>query len=103
MISLFEAGNASLAREELPRIFPRELKVDLRRSDETAVYAFALQHHPSLEWLGLSFHYTLSANLPLLLHVISCRSTASLRELYVEYSGSVMVGNFVHVDVAEGE
>ena len=101
MISLFEAGNASLAREELPRIFPCRLGVVLRTSYETAAYAFALQHHPSLEWLGLSFFYTLSVNLQLLLDVISRHSTA--RELYVEYSGSVMVGNFVHVDVAKGE
>ena len=42
VISLFEAGNASLAREELPRIFPHQLEVHLCTSYETAVYGFAL-------------------------------------------------------------
>ena len=83
MISLFEAGNASLAREELPRIFPQQLKVDLRTSYETAVYAFALQHHPSLEGLALYFMPTTgSVNLQLLLDALSHHPTA--RELSVQ-------------------
>ena len=101
VISLFEAGNAHLAREELPRIFPHKLWVHLRTSYETAVYAFALQHHPSVERLCLSFHVRWSVNVQLILHVISHQSTA--RELYVEYPSSVRVGNIVHADAAEGE
>ena len=100
LISLFEAGNAHLAGEELPRIFPHQLLVRLRTSYETAAYAFALRHHPSLEWLFLSFQVTWSVNLQLLLDVISHHSTA--RKLYVEYSSSVMVGNVVRGD-AKGE
>ena len=81
VISLFEASNASLAREELPRIFPQELKVHLRTSYKTAVYAFALQHHPSLERLTL--RTTGSINLQLLLDALSHHPTA--RELSVGY------------------
>ena len=84
VISLFEAGNASLAREELPRIFPHQLEVHLRTSYETAVYAFALQHHPSLEKLYLMSRQTTgSVNLQLLLDALSHHSTA--RELNVQY------------------
>ena len=82
VISLFEAGNASLAREELPRIFPQQLEVRLRTSYETAVYAFALQHHPSLEKLILESQTTGSVNLQLLLDALSHHPTA--RELSVE-------------------
>ena len=83
VISLFEAGNASLAREELPRIFPQQLEVDLRTSYETAVYACALQHHPSLERLVLYFRRTTGAvNVQLLLDALSHHTTA--RELSVE-------------------
>ena len=83
-ISLFEAGNVSLARKELPRIFPQQLKVDLRTSYETAMYAFALQHHPSLEGLVLDFSYNTGAsvNLQLLLDALSHHPTA--RELSVQ-------------------
>ena len=82
VISLFEADNASLARKELPRIFPQQLKVVLRTSYETAVYAFALQHHPSLEGLALYFMPTTgSVNVQLLLDVLSHHPTA--RELIV--------------------
>ena len=83
VISLFEAGNVSLAREELSRIFPQRLVVYLRTSYETAVYAFALQHHPSLEWLDLYFRQTGSVNLQLLLDALSHHPTA--RKLSVEY------------------
>ena len=77
VISLFEAGNASLARKELPRIFPQQLEVDLRTSYETAVYAFALQHHPSLEGLALNFSLTTgSVNVQLLLDALSHHPTA---------------------------
>ena len=79
VISLFEAGNASLAREELPRIFPQELGVHLRTSYETAVYAFALQHHQSFDELHLSLEssrLTGSVNLQLLLDAIQRYSTA---------------------------
>ena len=83
VISLFEADNASLAREELPRIFPQQLEVDLRTSYETAVYAFALQHHPSLEGLALDFSLTTGpVNLQLLLDALSNHPTA--RELSVQ-------------------
>ena len=101
VISLFEAGNASLAREELPRIFPHKLWVHLRTSYETAAYAFALQHHPSVERLYLSFHILWSVNVQLILDVISHHSTA--RVLYVDYPSSVRVGNIVHANAAEGE
>ena len=74
VISLFEAGNASLAREELPRIFPQQLEVHLCTSYETAVYAFVLQHHPSLERLTLQT--TGSVNLQLLLDALSHHPTA---------------------------
>ena len=85
VISLFEAGNAILARKELPRILPQHLDVDLRTSYETAVYAFALQHHPSLESLFLSFISTTgSINLQLLLDALSHHPTA--RELFVKDS-----------------
>ena len=90
VISLFEAGNVSLAREVLPRIFPQQLKVDLRTSYETAVYAFALQHHPSLEWLVLYFMPTTgSVNMQLLLDALSHHPTA--RELSV--LGIGMIGD----------
>ena len=83
VISLFEAGNASLAREVLPRIFPSQLKVKLRTPYETAAYTFALQHHPSLESLHLSLRTsTGSANLQLLLDALSHPPTA--RELSVQ-------------------
>ena len=83
VISLFEADNASLAGEELPRIFPRQLAVDLLTSYETAVYAFALQHHPSLEGLVLYFMSTTgSVNVQLLLDALSNHPTA--RELSVQ-------------------
>ena len=101
LISLFEAGNAILARKELPRIFPHQLRVDLRTSDKTAAYAFALQHHPSVERLCLSFHVPWSVNVQLILDAISRHST--VRDLYVEYPSSVRVGNIVHADAAEGE
>ena len=55
MVSLFEAGNGSLAREVLPRICPARLNASLFTSYETAVHTFALQHHPSLESLRLSW------------------------------------------------
>ena len=89
VISLFEAGNASLAREELPRIFTQELEVHLRTSYETAVYAFALQHHPSLEGLVLDFRQTSgSVNVQLLLDALSHHPTA--RELIVQDIGHGM-------------
>ena len=82
VISLFEAGNASLARKELPRIFPQQLDIHLRTSYETAVYAFALQHHPSLERLDLYFMPTTgSVNVQLLLDALCHHPTA--RELIV--------------------
>ena len=101
VISLFEAGNASLAREELPRIFPRQLKGDLRTSDETAAYAFALQHHPSLESVILSCPVTGSVNLQLLLDALFHHPTT--RDLYIEtFKDSTMDGS-VHGSLAEGE
>ena len=108
VISLFEAGNASLAREELPRIFPQrldvdifphELKVPLRTSYETAVYAFALQHHPSLEGLALDFRQTSgSVNVQLLLDALSHHPTA--RELNVLGESPDLVS---HDSLAKGE
>ena len=82
VISLFEAGNASLAREVLPRILPIELMIDLCTPYETAAYAFALQHHSSLESLVLLLRTsTASVNLQLLLDALSHHPTA--RELSV--------------------
>ena len=80
VISLFEAGNVSLAREELPRIFPSELRVQLSTSYETAAYAFALQHHPSLERLNLVIRGA-NVNLQLMLYALSYHPT--VRELIV--------------------
>ena len=92
VISLFEAGNASLAREELPRIFPQRLEVDLRTSYETAVYTFALQHHSSLKGLVLNFMPTTgSVNVQLLLDVLSHHPTA--RELSVHWILGVAEGD----------
>ena len=101
VISLFEAGNARLARKELPRIFPQELKVLLFTSYETAVYAFVLQYHPSLERLTLLT--TGSVNLQLLLDALSHHPTA--RELSVQYSlqYSTDVSVRGHKMSAEGE
>ena len=82
VISLFEAGNVSLAREELPRIFPRELDVKLSTSYETAAYAFTLQHHPSLERLNLDMNDT-NVDLQLLLDALSYHPT--VRELIVRH------------------
>ena len=96
VISLFEADNASLAGEVLPRIFPQRLEVRLRTSYETAVYAFALQHHPSLERLVLDFSSTTgSVNLQLLLDALSHHPTA--KKLSVRYKV------FGHGMSAEGE
>ena len=93
VISLFEAGNASLAEEELLRVFPQQLcEVDLRTSYETAVYAFALQHHKSLEKLHLKSQTTGSVNLQLLLDALSHHGSA--REL------SVGGSNFGHFGIA---
>ena len=92
VISLFEAGNASLARKKLPRIFPQQLEVDLCTSYETAVYAFALQHHPFLEGLVLNFMPTTgSVNLQLLLDVLSHHPTA--RELSVHWILGIAEGD----------
>ena len=91
VISLFEAGNASLAREELPRIFPSKLEVELRTPYETAACTFALQHHPSLESLHLSWRTsTGSVNLQLLLDALSHHPTA--RELSVRGSDMTAKG-----------
>ena len=93
VISLFEAGNASLARKELPCIFPSQLEVHLRTPYETAAYAFALQHHPSLERLDLlRDRSTGPVNLQLLLDALSCHHTA--RELHVSR---------INVEADEGE
>ena len=77
VISLFEAGNVDLAREELPRIFPSELDVELSTSYETAVYTFALQHHPCLERLHLVMRGA-NVNLQLLLDALSCHPTVRM-------------------------
>ena len=99
VISLFEAGNASIAREKLPRIFPQQLVICLRTSYETAVYAFALQHHPSVEKLRLmSWQTTGSVNLQLLLDALSHHPTA--RELSVD--DSVFVQGYIGM-AANGE
>ena len=92
VISLFEAGNGCLAKEELPRIFPSLLKVKLRTPYETAACTFALQHHPSLERLYLSFHSTStgSVNLQLLLDALSHHPTA--RGLRVDGPGMTANG-----------
>ena len=92
MISLFEAGNASLAREELPHIFPHELTVNLRTSNETAAYTFALQNHPSLEKLDLvccTRQNPESVNLQLLLDALLHHRTVG--ELYIECGDSRML------------
>ena len=85
VISLFEAGNASLARKELPRLFPRlqlnnwQLEIRLRTSYESAVYTFALQHHQSLQSLSLNLSQTTgSVNLQLLLDALYHHPTARM-------------------------
>ena len=103
VISLFEAGNASRARKELPRIFPQQLCVDLCTSYEAAVYAFALQHHLSLEklYLHLERRTTESVNLQLLLDALSHHPTA--RELNVGDSVGVVNNIRAFSMSAEGE
>ena len=91
MVSLFEAGNGSLAREELLRICPTRLDASLFTSYETAVCTFALQHHPSLEslhlsWTGASVWLdgvwtTPNVSLQPLLDALSCHPT--VKELLV--------------------
>ena len=100
-ISLFEAGNTSLARKELPRIFPHRLIVRLHTSYDTAAYAFALQHQPSLEWLVLSCPFTGSVNLQLLLDALFHHPTT--RKLYVETLRYPTLDGFVHGSLTEGE
>ena len=90
LISLFEAGNAILARKELPRIFPQQLEVRLRTSYEAAAYAFALQHHPSLEGLYLSLTLTTGlVNLQLLLDALSHHPTARELSVFEGYMNSM--------------
>ena len=96
VISLFEAGNVSLAREELPRIFPSELHVQLSTSYETAVYAYALQHHPSLERLRLAVGGD-NVNLQLLLDALSRHLT--VRELHVDGHQSVVASKGECADI----
>ena len=91
VISLFEAGKASLARAEFPRIFPCQLRVDLHTSYETAAYAFALQNHSSLQRLGLNlWGTTVSVNLQLILGALSHHPTE--RELSVSGHGTAAEG-----------
>ena len=97
VISLFEAGNAS----QLPRIFPRQLKAELRTSYETAAYAFALQHQPTLERLVLSCPVTGSVNLQLLLDALFHHPTA--RKLYIETREDSTMDGSVHGILTEGE
>ena len=100
VISLFEAGNASLAEKELPRIFPCQLRSNLHTSYETAAYAFALQHHPSLERLTLSCPFTGSVNLQLLLDALFHHPTA--KELSIDRLRNSTI-DFVHGSLAGGE
>ena len=92
VISLFEAGNSSLTEEVLLRIFPSQLVVVLRTPYETAAYAFALQHHPSLERLDLLWsRSTGSVNLQLLLDALSHHPT--VRELHLHVFDIDMAAN----------
>ena len=77
---LYEADN--LARE-FHRLYPHEMTANLCTSEETAAYAYALRHHPSLEKLNLLCPMTGSVNLQPLLDALSHHPT--LRELYIEY------------------
>ena len=85
IVSLFEAGNVSLAEMELPRIFPTKLDIFLSTPYETAAYTFALQHHTSLESLILARTAISDANVNLqpLLDVLSCHPT--VRELSIKF------------------
>ena len=76
VVSLFEAGNVSLAGSELPRIFPGQLDVLLSTPYETAAYAFALQH-TSLESLAIfrTGLFGASVSMQLLLDVLLCHPT----------------------------
>ena len=92
MISLFETGDASLARKELPRIFPHELMVVMPTSYEAAAYAFALQHQPTLERLSLACpirQTTGSVNLQPLLDALFHHPT--IRKLYSECGNPKML------------
>ena len=83
IFSLFEAGNVKLTRAELPHIFPTTLHVILSTPYGTTAYAFALQHHTSLESVTLTRKGLpdASVNLKPLLDALSCHST--VRELFV--------------------
>ena len=90
VISLFEAGNASLAEKELPRLFPRPLEVRLRTSYESAVYTFALQHHQSLESLSLNLSQTTgSVNLQLLLDALYHHPTARMLRVHEAFIAGI--------------
>ena len=97
VISLFEAGNASLARKELPRAFPQQLEVRLQTSYESAVYTFALQHHQSLESLSLNLSQTTgSVNLQLLLDAFYHHPTARMLRVHEAFIAGIPMA-------AEGE
>ena len=77
VVSLFEAGNSSLARDLLPRIFPAEINVTLSTPYETAAFAFAVQHQMSLVKLHLTMADVVfgTVNLQPLLDALSCHPT----------------------------
>ena len=83
IFSLFEAGNVKLARAELAHIFPTTLHVVLSTPYGTTAYAFALQHHTSLESVTLTRKGLpdASVNLQPLLDALSSHPT--VRELFV--------------------
>ena len=78
VVSLFEADNIKLVNVKIPHIFPGEMEVSLSTPYETAAYAFALQHHTSLESLSLSWTELQGANVNLraLLDALLCHPTA---------------------------
>ena len=77
VVSLFEAGNSSLARDLLPRIFPAEINATLSTPYETAAFAFAVQHQMSLVKLHLTMADVFgTVNLQPLLDALSCHPTA---------------------------
>ena len=91
VVSLFEAGNATLAQAVLPHFFFQQLCFNLATSYETAAYAFALENHKSVECLHLCWTSTTRSvvNLQLLLDVVSCHPTVRTFHLSNQYLSKI--------------
>ena len=65
LISLFEANSDDVASRELPKIFPKNITIELSSLYETAALSYALEHHPSLHSLTMSAVYDTKVDLHL--------------------------------------